>query len=248
MKQRRISVVAFCFLLLVSALLFLGCEVGSSDSVTRNMGVDFTGFYDSTATNRDFVTPANSGERVTSLNLRQTGDQLEAIDNNNIVFHGTVGDPSGTSGTATASFQLEGRTTAGQPVTISGTLSGANTSGSSATAKMDGTWIEPNLYAHLLGDASINQIETNQPTPATNVTAVVISPTTVTLYSNGTQAKFTASGGSGSFDWTLENSNGSLEKSGNSATYTRFAAGNNTVTVSDTLNTANKASATVFQP
>ena len=147
-RYQTLAVVLGCALPLVSALVFLGCEVGSSDSVTRTVSVDFTGFYDSTETNNDFVSPANSGSRVTSLNLRQSGDQLEAIDNNGIVFNGTLSDSTLSSGTATANFELDGRTTAGQSVTISGSLSGSGTSGT-----MKGTWIEPDRYCYVVGDA-----------------------------------------------------------------------------------------------
>jgi hypothetical protein len=249
MKRCRIPAVAFCSLLLVSALLLLGCEIGNSDSTTRNISVNFTGFYDSTATNSDFVSPANSGSRVTSFNLMQSGDQLTAIDNNNLVFHGSVGDASGDAGSGTANFQLEGQTTAGQSVTIAGTLSGANTGGNSALGTMNGTWIEPNLYAHILGDAIINAIVTNSPVQPTGTTAVAISPTTVTLNSSGASANFTASGGGGGFSWSIGNGNlGTLTANGNLATYTRLIAGTNTVTVSDSANTANKATATVNQP
>lgn len=155
MKRCQIPAVAFYSLLLVSALLFLGCEVGSSDSATRNMGVDFTGVYDSKDGGPDFVSPANSGKQVTSLNLRQFGDQLEAIDNNNLIFNGTLNDVSVESGNAEAGFKLEGKTTAGQPVTISGSFSG-----SGDTAQMRATWIEPALYAYVNGDAQINPIPT----------------------------------------------------------------------------------------
>jgi hypothetical protein len=245
MKRYQTAAVVLGFALLcVSSLIFLGCEVGSSDSVTRNIGVDFTGFYDSTATNSDFVTPANSGARVTSFNLRQSGDQLEAIDNHNIIFHGSVGDPSGSAGTGTSAFQLEGYTTAGQPVTISGTLSGANTGDNSASATMDGTWIEPNLYAHILGDAIINVIQTNQPG-----SSVTISASTSTISTNGATATLTASGGSGSYSsWSVsDGAKGSVSPtSGQTVTYTRLNTGNVTVTVTDSA--SQQGQITISQP
>ena len=157
MKQYRIPALVLCSLLFVSSLVFLGCEVGSSDSVTRTMEVDFTGLYTAdTDVSTDLVSPANSGTRVTSLNLIQSGDQLQAIDNNGIVFGGTLNDVSENSGTAAAGFTLEGSTTAGKSVTISGSLSGSGT-----TAEMRGTWIEPDMYAYVTGQATINLIPTN---------------------------------------------------------------------------------------
>lgn len=233
MKQRRMFTVILFSLLLVSSLVFLGCEVGNSDSAVREIGVDFTGFYDSTGTSNDFVSPANSGARVKSFNLRQNGDQLEAIDNNNIVFHGSVGDSSGSSGTGTSSFQLEGQTTAGQPVTISGTLSGANTSGNSATAIMDGTWIEPNIYAHILGDAVINPITTNSPSPTTNSLSVSASATSIKTTQSST---LTAQGGSqdyGNFTWSYSPSSlgGLTATSGQTTTFEANNSSTGTVTV-----------------
>ena len=226
MKQYRIPAIVLFSLLLVSSLVFLGCEVGSSDSAVRNIGLDFSGFYDSTGTNSAFVTPANSGARVTSFNLRQSGDLLEAIDNNNIVFHGTVGDPSGSSGTGTSSFQLEGYTTAGQPVTISGTLSGANTGGNSASATIDGTWIEPNLYARILGDAIINSIQSNAPGAFTLTVAVspagagTVTPASGSTFSSGSSVTVTATPAAGhSFsNWT-----GNLSGTANPSTITMDA-------------------------
>lgn len=248
MKQYRMPAIAFYSLLFVSAFMLLGCEVGSSDSATRNVGVDFTGFYDSTETNSDFVSPANSGARVTSFNLRQHGDQLEAIDNNGIVFSGSVGDPSGSSGTGTASFQLDGHTTAGQAVTISGTLSGANTEGNSASATMSGTWIEPNLYARILGDAIINAIVTNSPSPTTNSLAIL--PAGPVSLAEGESKTFTASGGSGTYSsWQRSNTSlGTLSSSsGASTTYARNSyTGTNTLTVTDS--DGDTASVTIIQP
>lgn len=187
MKQYRIPAIAFYSLLLVSAFMLLGCEVGSSDSVTRTMGVDFTGFYDAKDGGGNFVEPANSGVRVTSLNLRQNGDQLQAIDSNGVVFDGTLNDVSSDSGNANAGFTLEGQTTAGKSVTISGSLSGSGT-----TAEMRGTWIEPDMYAYVLGDATINAI----PTGTTDtVSTPYFSPSETSFTSSVTVAILTDTSG-----------------------------------------------------
>ena len=189
MKRQHIAFAALCFLL-VSSFAFLGCEVGSSDSAVRNMSVNFSGLYDAKDATTPFVSPANSGAPVTSLNLRQNGDQLEAIDNNDIVFSGTLNDSSGDSGSATAGFTLEGHTTAGNAVTVSGSLSGSGSS-----AEMRATWIEPDRYCNVVGDATINTIQTNQPQPST--VSLVANTTTITV---GGTATLTASGAS-KFDW-----------------------------------------------
>jgi hypothetical protein len=172
MTIRSLGIVLLVFVLMGIAALFLaGCELSNAGSVTREVGVDFSGVYDSIdgEGNPPFVAPPNSGGLVSSLNLRQSGDQLQAIDNYSIVFKGTIGAVRLDGGTAYASFTLEGNTTAGQPVTISGNLEGQGT-----TAQMSGTWIEPDRYCTLRGDAIINQIATNK--PDTNVTDKVATP------------------------------------------------------------------------
>ena len=214
----------------------VGCEVGSTNTIIPSSSVNFSGFYDSTGTNSAFVSPPNSGALVTSFNLRQTGNQLEAIDNNGTVFRGNVGDATTTGGQATAPFTLNGNTSAGQSVTISGTLGGSGTS-----ATITGTWIEPNLYAYLSGDGVINPIQTNAPSGSITVTA---SPSS--LSSNGQTATVTASGGNGSYTWTAGSSGSLSSTSGSSVTYTRTSSGNNTVTVTDTA--AATGSATITQP
>lgn len=232
---------AIFFLLVAAVSVFLvGCELNSADSFVREVGVDFSGFYDSTATNADFVSPANSGGRVTSFNLRQTGDQLEAIDNHQYVFRGTIGEARTDGGSSTASFTLEGETTVGQHVTISGTLAGQ---GNSAT--ITGTWIEPDRYCYLNGDGSINPIPTN--TPQTNVTlSVSANPSSIAL--NGTST-LTATGGSGSYtEWSRSLPNlGTLSaSSGQTVTYqANSSTGTNTVTVTDSDGAT--ASATIVQ-
>jgi hypothetical protein len=167
MKRTGWIVVGLC-LALLPLILFApsGCEVGSADSVVRTLGIDFTGFYQGYGTNgTQLVVPPNSGDAVTLLNLRQNGDQLEVIDNNGIVFRGVLGNLV----EQTASFTLEGSTTVGNPVTISGTLTGVGTAGT-----MHGTWIEPDLYATLSAQGVINPAPTNV-TP-TNITTKVATP------------------------------------------------------------------------
>jgi hypothetical protein len=204
-------------ILMPLTMMFSGCEAGSADDVVRTVGVDFSGRYDATSeADAQFVSPANSGKRVTSLNLRQTGDQLEAIDNNSMVFSGSIGNVQET----TASFILEGYTTANQPVSINGTLTGEG-----STAVMAGTWVEPGLFAYINGDATINPIPTN--------TGVAISPSGTISLSVGGQQTINATGGSGTYSWSLGNGTiGTLNTtSGASVSYTATQTGTQTVTV-----------------
>ncbi len=229
-----------------ATLALAGCEQSNSPNVTvRNVGVDFSGFYD-----RDGapLTSSQTGADITSLNLRQTGDRLEAIDNNGIVFKGTLGEVSlNDSGQASSIFDLNGRTTANGDVTISGTISGSENQGT-----MSGTWIEPTLFGNFFAEGTISTINTNDNNNggSTNGTDnVSISPTTSTLSINGETQTFTASGGSGSYSWSLSTDNGTLNTtSGSSVNYTRSSSGNNTITVRDSNDTSDSESVTITQP
>ncbi len=148
----------------VASLFLLGCEIGDADSVVREVGINYSGFY---VGDGGKLVSQQTGAQTTSLNLRQTGDQLEAVDNNGITFRGTIGSVVDD----TASFVLDGSTTAGQAVTIDGTLTASGTEGT-----MRGTWIEPVIIGTVSGQATINPSPTNSPSPSTNTnTSVVIT-------------------------------------------------------------------------
>jgi len=215
----------FLSLSLASALVLfvIGCDVTSGDEVVREVGADYTGFY--TNPNGRIVAN-NTGGEITALDLMQTGSRLQAVDNNGNIFRGNVGDA--TEGRAT--FRLDGITTAGTAGVITGTL---NAQGTSAT--MNGTWVENALFSTVFATASVTAPPTNS-VP----TQISISPSgSITISANGTRA-FTASGGSGSFTWTVSNSTlGRVNPTtGNSVTYTAQGFGSQTVTVSDGTRTA----------
>lgn len=233
--KRMKSLRAVGGLLLIGAIAWwgLGCETDSDDvSTVRNLSVDFSGVYDSDeSTGQPFINPPNSGALVTQLTLRQNGDQLQAWDNNAKLFAGNIGNLDGME----ASFTLTGETTAGNAVTINGTLVA---SGDSAT--MRANWIEPFVLANIVGDAAINPVQTN-------TTQVAISPTSAALTNDGQTVTFMASGGSGEYNWSVDNSNGSVNPmTGSSVTYTRNASGDNTITVSAT--SGGSATASISQP
>lgn len=214
---------------LVSLLIGVGCELDSADSVVRET-LYVQGYY--TNPDGDRIVGRNSGAPIKSLDIRQFGDQLEAIDNHNNVFRGTIGNASANS----ASFTLEGYTTAGQLGIMSGTF---EVSGSSAT--MRGTWIEDDFYSTVYATATV-------PTNGGGGGASLkISPSSATLSSNNQTQVFTASGGSGSYTWSVANNTGTVTPTtGSSVTYTRASSGNNTITVTDSKNRT--ASATITQP
>ena len=225
-----------------------GCTVGSADSVIPSSSGNFSGNYVGAGSNGVLVTQ-NTGNPVTSLMLTQYGNQLQAVDNNGILFHGTLGDVSGgsssssnttSSSTSTsASFMLQGSTTAGNSVVISGTLSANGT-----TATMRGVWAEPSLYGSIYGAATISPITPPTPGPTT----MTISPSSATLSTIGQTVTFTASGGTSPYTWSLANiTNGTISaNTGTSVTYTRTASGNNQVSLTDSV--GNNASAPVSQP
>ncbi len=198
------------------SLLGAGCEVGSADSTERQVGISVDGIYAGTLAGGR-LTSRNSGAPVTQLNLRQAGAALEATDNNGIRFAGSINGETSTR----APFTLEGRTTAGAVVNVVGTI---NVSGTSAS--MIGSWVEPSLVGDVQASASVS---TNAPP----VTSLTLTPSGLINLTVGNSRSFSASGGSGSYTWSLGNSGlGSLSSSsGASVTYTASSAGSQTISV-----------------
>ena len=145
----------------LSLVVYTGCTVDSANGTARTVGINVAGIYryDAAVCGNDgrFVT-ANSGRAVNYLDLRQVGDKLEAIDNNGIIFRGTIGNVQDSS----ASFNLEGVTTIGGSVVVSGNIA---VSGNKGT--MQATWIENNFFATLCGSSTGQSVITNAP-PNTN--------------------------------------------------------------------------------
>lgn len=208
------NITRFCVLVLSACLC--SCEVGSSDSVTRNVGLDVSGFYQHPNHPAQKLVAENTGLAVTSLSLNQTGDQLEARDNNGSSFSGTIGEASDSS----ASFTLEGQTTAGQSATISGTIT---VDGGNAT--MRGTWIEPSLYSTVYGVGTV-------PTNASPVEEFRVEPSSATISTNSS-IDLTIIGGQpgGDVSWSNHSIGSLTEISDNVVRYTAFGMpGTNTIT------------------
>ena len=214
---------------LTSLLMLAACSIEDSDSTVRAVPVNFSGFY---SNNNNAITTQNSGNTVTSLDLIQNGDGLEGIDNNGHVFRGTLGQVASDN---SATFTLEGRTTANQSVIINGTLSGEGTS-----ATMRGSWIEPSLFGAVFATATINPIDDGD-NNETNTTAFAVSPSGPVSLATGASQTFTASGGSGSFTWSVSSSAlGTLSAtSGASVRYTAINDGTQTVSATDGTDTIN---------
>jgi len=169
-RLRQLAVAGLGFSICLSAMLMLSaCDVDSADNVIRSISADINGVYrhDGSANNGGKFVSQNTGGAVTSLDVRQAGDQLEAIDNNGIIFRGTVGSVTDNN----ASFNLKGATTAGNGVTISGNI---QISGNQGT--MRATWIEDSLFGSVYGVANGPTVNTNLPPVVTTVYFRVQSP------------------------------------------------------------------------
>lgn len=214
----------FCALLALGCWVFLGCELESANSVTREADIYVAGVYEH-PTAGSLLVSENSGEPITRFDLRQSGDQIEAIDNNDSVWRGTLGKESDTL----ASFTLSGKTTAGEDATADGTI---ETSGGSAT--MRGTWVEASVYGVIYGVATVptnggggTYTLTTSVSPS-GAGTVALSPSGGS-YSPDTVVTLTASASSGH---TFSAWSGDLTGSANPGTITMN--GNKTVTANFT--------------
>lgn len=166
--KNLIRTAAALALLAAAALHFTGCESSSPNSVERNVGVDYTGFY--AGQNSGNIPVKNSGTPITFMNVRQTGSKLEAVDNTGFVWNGSIGNnPSAENLQAT--FTLKGRTTVGNDVTISGNLN--KDSAGATVAHMTGTWIEPTFYSVVRAIGTVSATVSNSPPPSTNTNTVL---------------------------------------------------------------------------
>ena len=231
---------AFALALPLAALVLAGCDVDSTDSTTAVMSdnegniYNYSGLYmsitnTSGSTNGygTLVFPAGrqSGTALIWMRLLQYGSALEAYDNAGLAWSGNVSAQNG----ETASFSLQGRTTAGNSVEIFGTLDYA-----AQLSTMDATWIEPGFAGSIFAQATVSPVATNSPVVTNTPTGdVSVSPTSKTLSTNGQFQVFTASGGDGSYTWSYVGTGGSLASAtGTTNTFTRTAIGSGVIQVS----------------
>jgi hypothetical protein len=156
------------------SLLQVGCDIESGDDVTRNVSVNVSGVY----RNGDGIPTRQSGAKVSSINLTQSGDQLYGVDNNGGRWEGSIGRAD--AGTAT--ITLKGQTSAGAKVVITGNI---RVSGNTGT--MSGTWIEPGLTGDVFATGDV--VPSPTATPTTNGTpGATATPTTVATVLPGATA------------------------------------------------------------
>jgi hypothetical protein len=144
-KDMRILFVFPIVMCLPVALISLtGCEVGSASDVVRSVNLNVSGVYSNP--NGGSLVERNSGDAIIRLNVRQNGDQIEAVDNNNQVFRGSVTE----AGEGKLTLNLEGRTTSGKEAIFSGTFTVTGT-----TSIMTGTFIEEEGFSSFFGQATV---------------------------------------------------------------------------------------------
>ncbi len=142
--------------LLLSTVFFLGCRIQSGDSAVRGVGVNISGLYRGNGP----LVRQNSGAPISELNVIQDGDRLQAVDNNGLVFRGNIGRVTMEGGSASATFNLKGNTTAGAEGIMSGSFTVEGT-----TSTMRGTWAEPTLFSTFLGTATVEPLPEPEPGP-----------------------------------------------------------------------------------
>lgn len=142
MKARFLTLQKWLVAVLPVIALIIGCNGDSAESLSREIGIDISGYY---ANNGGNLAGNQTGNPVTGFDVRQQGAKLEAVDSNGILFKGSID--------AVADqypFTLNGETTIGQKVTISGNF---NVNGTSSA--MQGTWIEDSLTGSFYAMATI---------------------------------------------------------------------------------------------
>lgn len=125
-----------------------GCKIDSADSAIRSVDVNIAGVY---RNNGARIISQHTGASITSLNVIQDGDHLQGIDNNGLIFRGRVGAvTTAEDGSRTATFTMEGQTTAGAEGVMTGTFKVQGTSSS-----MTGTWAEPTTFGNIRASAAV---------------------------------------------------------------------------------------------
>jgi hypothetical protein len=210
----------------LSAACLSGCEVDSTNTssvVANSSGTvyDFSSLYRPTGDAVEYlVFPAEkqSGTKLTWMRIVQDGSVLQGYDNAGRNWNGRI---SGLDDTV-AHFTLDGATTAGNAVTIAGTMTYA-----SQQSTINASWLESTGFSgNFFATGAVSAPATN--TPSSGLT---VSPSSATLSVNEARV-FTAAGGDGNYRWSHTSSCGTLSAtSGSSVTYSHATSGSDVLTV-----------------
>jgi len=156
-------------LLLTGLLIQSACEIQSGNETVRNVSLNVAGTY----RNSSGIPARQSGSRITSLTLTQSGDRLFAIDNLGARWTGSIGRAD----QQVASVTLKGMTSAGGEVVITGNIRVSGNDG-----VLSGLWVEPGFTSDLFAEANnVQPSPEPTPTPLPNAT-----PTPVPNQTGGT--------------------------------------------------------------
>lgn len=184
--------------------IFCGCELDSTDSIIRNVGVIISGLYLRDDGASPVVQNTANGD-IMQFNISQDGDQLQVVDNYGIKYSGSIGSVSGSEGTRVATYQVNGTAKDGQAVTINGKFEVAGTE-----SVMTGDWVEPNhvlpVYATATvpqvpeDEVSTNETEEVEDETTTELDPVEINPQLAEIEVEGS-VNLSATGGNGFYTW-----------------------------------------------
>ncbi|MDF3130730.1 hypothetical protein P0Y35_16085 [Kiritimatiellaeota bacterium B1221] len=151
-------------------LFLTACEISNGDETVRQVSIQVAGIYSSSSG----IASRQSGQTITSLNISQSGDQLDAIDNLGARWTGTIGQAD----SSLATVNLKGLTSTGEQVVITGNISIDGTSGT-----LSGSWIEPVIRSDVYAQATVAAQPTSTPiiTPTDSVTSTPVSTAIATV-------------------------------------------------------------------
>lgn len=239
--MKHFIIISFFLSALIGTAVFNGCSLSSADSTSRSVNMIVQGYY--TGKDRGRLVQNNTGATILSLDLRQSGDQLEAVDNNGMIFRGSIGRVD--DSTLQTSFTLTGSTTAGQEGSMAGVIAVEGNTG-----VMQGTWAEPSLFSTFYGVGTVPQTptdsnsETNSTAPSTSntVSDITIDSGDVTV-DEGSPTSFSVTKYSGTVTWTYDGTGDLSPTTSPSTTLTPTTSG--TLKASDTSGGSDSISITV---
>lgn len=233
----RFSAIASAALaaVLSCAAALSGCDVDSSNTshvVSNSSGTsyNFSGLYRPTGDGVEYLvypSEEQSGTKLTWMRIVQDGSGLQGYDNAGQNWSGAIS----TVDDAVAHFSLEGATTAGNGVTIAGTMTYASEKSTISASWLESGGFSGNFFAEAV--VAPPATPTNPPSGSLSIT-----PNSATIAMNEART-FTASGGNGTYTWSHSGTCGSLSSaSGTNVVYSHVESGSDVLTVRSGSETA----------